>query len=146
MLFGAGLAADAEAVAAARGTQLADPAAGALLGIEREVRAAGEVRGGRAERSADQLAPAAFELDPEPTRILVIAAEVEARRDRFGQRQLVALAARDDQVEGVAAAETTVPLQSPRARRSTFSPAAAVPVKTRLPSKATCAQEPRVQP
>src|SRR3546814_1545288 len=66
LLLGACLAGDAEPVGAAAGANPAYPAALALVGLERERVAVLEMRDRVAHRTADDLAPPAFEFDPEP--------------------------------------------------------------------------------
>src|SRR3546814_10992645 len=104
LLLGACLAGDAEPVGAAAGANPAYPAALALVGLERERVAVLEMRDRVAHRTADDLAPPAFEFDPEPAVGRVGIAQIVPEREQARCRRLVAGALGDDQVERRAAA------------------------------------------
>src|SRR5690606_37417739 len=79
------------------------PAAVHLFGIEREGIASGELRRRRPERAANQLAAAAFGLDAEPVAVAApCTGEIHAQRQPAVDRELVALALLDFEVEATA--------------------------------------------
>ena len=95
---------DLEGRIAGDAAEAADPAARAIFGNQGKGRAVLERRRRRAEVAADDLAATTFEFEARPTVIFVGPAELETHRDAAGNRQLVAVAAGDRQVERVAAA------------------------------------------
>src|SRR5579859_90283 len=105
LLLTAELASDDVAAGAALEADRAGPAAGAVFRRQSEVLAAREVGGGAAQRPADQLAAAAFELATQETAFVGrLIEEVVAQRQRAIGGELVAGAAVNDQVDrGIAA-------------------------------------------
>ena len=90
-----------EALGAAVGAQPADPPVGAVFGEKGEILAALKARGGVAQRTADDLAAPALDLDTEPTIVGGPAAEIEPGSEDARNRQLVAVAAVNAEVEAL---------------------------------------------
>src|SRR3546814_5565338 len=97
-------AANLEGRVAGHAAQPADAAALAFGGDEGEGIAVLERSDGSAQRAADDLAPPGFDLETRPAVIGVGAPEIEAERDSAGDREFVAVAPPDRQVERVTAA------------------------------------------
>ena len=95
-LLGIDFAGDRDARSAAGEAQAADPSARPLLGRQCKRIAVAEPRGRRAQLAAEDLAPAAFELDPEPALVRTAALDdLVAEGDCSRGRSLRALAVVD---------------------------------------------------
>ncbi len=90
LFFGAGLATDAETLAAAYGAQFPYPTAGPAFRCQSEFLSAGEMCGGAAERASDDLPPSAFRFDPQPTVVRVAAPEIKSGSQGARHCELVA--------------------------------------------------------
>ena len=116
LFFRGYFAGDLEGRVAGDAAEAADPAARAILRNQGEGRAVLERRRRRAQIAADDLAAAAFEFEARPAVILVGATELEADRDAARDRQFIAVAALDRQVERVAAAGFGAPSRKSSSR------------------------------